>query len=93
MHLGPQALEDTSGESPAPRLERSAQVDQRNEALEQERTDVDQQLAEKQEQISWLEREVVRIAQAIRELVERIAERARERARPRGRDDDWGWSR
>ena len=46
-----------------------------------------------QEQISWLEREVVRIAEAIREMVERIAERARDRARPRGRDDDWGWSR
>ena len=87
-----------SPQSEASRSSRLAQaddVDQRNDRLAQDRAAADQQLAAKQAQISWLEREVQRIAQMIRELMERIAARSREpeQERPRGRGEDWGWSR
>ena len=95
VHLGPQGLKGVSGTAPSrsPRLAQADDVDQRNDRLAQDRAAADQQLAAKQAQISWLEREVQRIAQMIRELMERIAARSRERERPRGRGEDWGWSR
>ena len=97
VHLGPQGLKGVSGEAPSrsPRLAQADDVEQRNDKLAQDRAAADEQLAAKQAQISWLEREVQRIAQVIREVMERIAARSREpeQERPRGRGEDWGRSR
>ena len=105
MHLDPLAVKKElaaieAGEPPDdPTVQRSYDVRDRNRELERERAKPDDQQAAEQERISWVERELDRIGEAIRELreyIERAREWARELAQARraaGVDRDEGRSR
>ena len=105
VHLDPLAVKkqiralDAGEPCDDPTVQRSYAVRDRNRELERERAEPDQQQAGEQERISWVERELDRIAAAIREVreyIERAREWAREQAQARrvaGVDRDEGRGR
>ena len=101
VHLDPVAVKkeiraiDAGEPCDDPTVQRFHDVRDRNRELERERVEPDHQQAGEQERISWVERELDRIAATIREVREYI-ERAREQAQARraaGVDRDEGRGR
>ena len=92
VHLGPQTLQDVSGEKKGDSLlqQKAERVEKHNRGLAQERGGIDERIERTAGDISWIEQELRQVERAIREMAERIAEQAR-RLMDRGRD--WGWSR
>ena len=102
VHLDPVAVKkeiralDAGEPCDDPTVQRSHAVHDRNRELDRERAEPDDQQAAEQERISWVERELDRIGEAIREVreyIERARAWARELAQARrtagvDRDDD-----